>query len=221
MSAISWLLPRRVFSPRSGGGVALGAQEGAVVLHIEHSLCGVHNPPDHHSADDDGIAPLIIDGLFLIVQRHGFQGDLLVPAEGDAGVAVDGGHGGGGSSGIDPLTEGIDPEVAVLLQGAVILAEQGEHQCLVGVQDLQPGHEEQIQQKHQGPQYNQGHSQGHIGGPKKNGSADGHGNAAKEQHQNQCQHGKAVFKLGGFFLVAVDDFFIFLHTVQLLFKLSV
>ena len=61
----------------------------------------------------------------------------------------------------------------------------------------------------------------HVGGREEYRPAHHGGNAAKEQQQNQGQHGKAIFGFHGLFYVAVDDFLLGFHTITLLFKLSV
>ena len=223
MSAISWLLPRRVAAvflqqvvgvhPGNvpGGGIALGGQEGPVVLHVEHRLGGVHNPPDHNGPDDDGIAPLVVDGLLLVVQGHGLQRNLPAAPQAHAGGAVNGGHGGGRCSGIDPLTEGVHPEKTVLFQGSVILAEQGEYQCLVGIEYLQPRHKEKVQHQHQNSQNQQRYHSGHIGPRQKHRTAHQSGYACHQQQQHHKQHGKAVQGLHRFFGVPIDQFLLVFH----------
>ena len=87
----------------------------------------------------------------------------------------------------------------------MVLAEQGEHQRLVGVQNLQARHEEQVEDKNQYPQHHHGHRQPRVERADKHRPADSHGDAAQKQQQNKGQHGEAIFCLHRFFCIAIDD----------------
>ena len=110
-------------------------EERLVVVHLEGSLGGVHHPPHNGNADFHRIAQAVVDFLLVVAERHDFQGHFfahVVPGPG--GLHVSALVQLGESGWVDAGAEGVDPVEALSLQGADVVAEQSQHQCLLGPQ---------------------------------------------------------------------------------------
>ena len=131
------------------GGIRLNGQKFHVIVHIKYSFRGILHPPDDHNADLDGIAQLVVDFLFAVVQGERLEGYFFAAGgilflraaetefhagqvSGDAGfrfAALDGGVYGG--------DEGVDEKDAGFPQCTVVFAEQREDQRFIGPDDFQ------------------------------------------------------------------------------------
>jgi len=145
---VVWIQPHGV----AQGGVGLDGQIIPVVVHVEHGLGGVNHAPDDHDAYLDGIAQQIVYLLLAIIVGDGLQRDLLagggvffVQQIQRAGSVCRRGRGrvlrraGFPHGGVHAHAEGIYIEKSGIFQTAVIVAEQGQHQRLVGLDYFQPG----------------------------------------------------------------------------------
>ena len=140
------------------GAVALEGEVFLVVVHIEHRLGGVLDLPDHRDTDLHRIAQAIVDLLAGVVQGHPLEGDLFAAVGGCRGLVgrppcpapqparpvaspfwtsplwlrrVP-------AAGLTAVQKGLTQLKALPFQGADVVAEQGQHQSLLGLEDLQP-----------------------------------------------------------------------------------
>ena len=124
------------------GAVTLEGEVLLVVVHIEHRLGSVGDPPDHGDADLHRVAQTIVDLLPGVVQGHHFKRNFLAHAValGDglcAAVHVAALAQFGACRRVDSGAEGADPVEARLPQGACIVAEEGEHQRFLRLEHLE------------------------------------------------------------------------------------
>ena len=188
------------------GAVALEGEELLVVVHVENRLHRVHHPPGDGDADLHGVAQAVVDLLPGVAQGHDFQGDLFArcllglargrPCQGgqETAAALGGlnvralvhlGFGGG----VHGHAEGVDVVEPLPLQGAHILAEEGEHQGLLRGQHLQPQKEDPAQAEVDDAHHHGGHHGFH-------GEEDGADHRQDIQDQGQQKHEHAVFLVG-------------------------
>ena len=146
-------------------GLDLDVDETLVSIDIEQSLGGVGDAPDHDGGDLDGVAALVVHLELL-------AGDVA-DAETDLGSLVPWQH----------------PAQARRAIGALVVAEQGDGGCFVGLQRVEAGEDEDEQDDQHG------HQQRHR--PIVVGNGLGQRPECKPQnHKAQEQHQAAVIGVG-------------------------
>ena len=151
------------------------------------------------------VAQAVVDLLPVVVQGHDFQGNLLAPGLSLrllfrlAAVHITTLVQLGLSRGIDARAEGVDVVEALPLQGADVLAEQGEHQGLLRLEHLQAAQEDPAQGQPGDTHCHYRDSQrvgtaepGGLGGLLPDGGPHQSHNSYHIQGQNEQQHGHTL-----------------------------